>query len=181
MSECYGEPLILILMAGKRRKLKPLRTPCPYCRSYSRQMRNGRHRSGSAKVKCNACKRNYTIWPKIKGYPFFIQFAALSLYARLKNYRLVARHCGVHHQSVINWVKRYRGGFIITTRDLALLQKHKLSETFESTHFMAKRRVTAQKASFDLTLGNGKIPSTPFWTPSRYITGGGNKLSALLY
>jgi transposase-like protein len=125
------KPLILILMAGKRRKLKPLRTPCPYCRSYSRQMRNGRHRSGSAKVRCNACKRNYTLWPKINGYPFFIQFAALSLYARLKNYRLVARHCGVHHQTVINWVKRYRGGFIITTRDLALLQKHKLSKTFE--------------------------------------------------
>ncbi len=50
------------------------------------------------------CFRDYTANPK-PHYRTDTVDTAIVLYAELKNYREVGRLLGLHHQTVINWVK----------------------------------------------------------------------------
>lgn len=123
---------LMIRMRKRKKRIKriPLGTKCPFCWSQVRQVRNGTHRSGSIKVKCRTCNRGYTLAPRRQGYPFFITYAALSLYGQFRNYRRVAKACNVHHQTVINWVKKYKRGFNLTYSDMRRLREHKLGRTY---------------------------------------------------
>ncbi len=69
-----------------------------------RQVKNGRHPSGSQRYLCRTCGRKYTPEPTAQGYPPALREQALRLYADGLNLRRVARHLGVVHQTVANWV-----------------------------------------------------------------------------
>jgi len=51
--------------------------------------------------------RHYTPEPKLAGYSDEIRLQAVKLYVDGLNLRRIARHLGVNHQSVANWVNAY--------------------------------------------------------------------------
>jgi len=53
------------------------------------------------------CQRKYTPNPKPQGYPPELRYKAIQMYVDGLNYRRVARHLGVSHQTVYDWVKKY--------------------------------------------------------------------------
>jgi transposase-like protein len=80
---------------------------CPYCENESNQIKFGKNRSGTQKYRCNACRRHYTPEPREHGYPEELRLQAVRMYVDGLNLRRIARHLGVNHQSVANWVKAY--------------------------------------------------------------------------
>ena len=78
--------------------------PCPYCHQTTRQTKVGTTRAGSQRLKCQHCGRKYTPEPKQQGYPDHVRQQALRLYVDGMNLRRIARHLGVVHQTVANWV-----------------------------------------------------------------------------
>src|SRR5919199_6677477 len=77
---------------------------CPSCQSTTRQVKHGRNPSGSQRYLCQACQRTYTPTPTPSGYDAATRRKALRLYADGMNLRRIARHLGVVHQTVANWV-----------------------------------------------------------------------------
>lgn len=80
---------------------------CPYCQNSKQQIKAGRNGSGSQRYKCKVCNRHYTPEPSEKGYPEAIRQQAVRMYVDGMNLRRIARHLGVNHQSVANWVAAY--------------------------------------------------------------------------
>lgn len=80
---------------------------CPYCGSKKRQIKAGKNRSGTQRYQCKACERHYTPEAKQQGYPEEVRRQAVQMYVDGANLRRIARHLGVNHQSVANWVKAY--------------------------------------------------------------------------
>ena len=108
---------------------QPLKSKCPTCHSTAHQIRNGRNPSGSFRAKCKLCARSYTIRFRRRGYSKQKVREILFLYVNLWSghyikrgiarpvffevpqgnrgfARQVARFANVHHQTVLNWVKR---------------------------------------------------------------------------
>ena len=77
---------------------------CPSCQSTTRQVKHGRNPSGSQRYLCQICTRTYTPEPTPTGYDTATRQRALRLYADGMNLRRIARHLGVVHQTVANWV-----------------------------------------------------------------------------
>ncbi len=77
---------------------------CPQCQQSRYQVKDGLTGAGSQRVRCRACGHRYTPHPKPQGYPDDRRTQALKLYVDGINFRRIARHLGVHHQTVINWV-----------------------------------------------------------------------------
>ena len=50
------------------------------------------------------CQRKYTPEPKQQGYDASVRQRAVEMYVDGGNFRRIARHLGVNHQSVANWV-----------------------------------------------------------------------------
>lgn len=50
------------------------------------------------------CQRKYTPEPKQQGYDASVRTRAVEMYVDGGNFRRIARHLGVNHQSVANWV-----------------------------------------------------------------------------
>ena len=80
---------------------------CPKCKQTSHQRKCGTTRAGSQQYSCKHCKTKYTPEPKERGYPNELRLKAIRMYVDGINYRRIARHLGVHHTSVINWVKAF--------------------------------------------------------------------------
>ena len=80
---------------------------CPYCQATSKQHKNGRTQAGSQRYKCQHCGRRYSPEPKAHGYDDTLRQQAVKLYSDGMNFRRIARHLGVNHQTVINWVNAY--------------------------------------------------------------------------
>ena len=80
---------------------------CPHCGRAEHQVKAGLTRAGSQRYRCKPCGRRYTPEPKQRGYPQALREQALRMYVDGMNFRRIARHLGVHHQSVINWVNAY--------------------------------------------------------------------------
>ncbi len=78
--------------------------PCPYCQQTTRQVKIGRTKAGSQRYQCQHCHRRYTPQPKEQGYPEAVRQQAVRLYVDGMNLRRIARHLGVVHQTVANWV-----------------------------------------------------------------------------
>lgn len=115
-------------MSNSRRK--PIRTVCPDCRTSKQQVRNGRNQSGTERIICKACGGIYTSRPKPIGYDRKTVRAVLSTYLdyrELSNHvdgpdgmylaperervcRMVARKHGIHHQTVLNWIRNWPVG-----------------------------------------------------------------------
>jgi transposase-like protein len=81
---------------------------CPFCKTSAQQIKIGRNASGSQRYKCKPCGRKYTPEPKAAGYPEALRQQAVGWYVDGMNFRRIARHLGVSHQSVINWITAQR-------------------------------------------------------------------------
>lgn len=77
---------------------------CPNCQSTERQIKNGQTGSGSQRYWCQGCGRKYTPDPKTNGYAPAVRDVAVRMYVDGMNLRRIARHLGVVHQTVANWV-----------------------------------------------------------------------------
>ena len=80
---------------------------CQKCQEESKQVKAGKTEAGSQRYKCQHCKTRYTPHPKERGYPDELRIRAIRMYVDGINYRRIGRHLGVHHTSVINWVKAF--------------------------------------------------------------------------
>jgi transposase-like protein len=80
---------------------------CPYCHNTDRQVKVGHTQAGSQRYQCQQCGHKHTPAPKQQGYPDEIRRQALRFYADGMNLRRIARHLGVVHQTVANWVTAY--------------------------------------------------------------------------
>ena len=79
---------------------------CPDCQDTQKQVKAGFNRSGSQRYRCNICKRRYTPQPA-RLYGDAMRQQALNWYVDGASYRWIARHLGVHHVTVMNWVKAH--------------------------------------------------------------------------
>lgn len=79
---------------------------CPYCHDTENQVKAGKNTSGSQRYKCKMCERRYTPEPS-QTYSDEMRLQAVKLYADGMNYRRIARHLGVDHKTIINWVKAH--------------------------------------------------------------------------
>lgn len=77
---------------------------CPSCSETSRQLRVGRNRLGSQRYCCAHCHRKYTPHPSPHGYEAALRRQAIEWYVDGMGLRRIARHLGVVHQTVANWV-----------------------------------------------------------------------------
>jgi transposase len=80
---------------------------CPYCQTSGEQIKIGFNGSGSQRYRCKGCGRKYTPEPHEHGYPDQIRQQAVRLYVDGMNFRRIARHLEVHHQTVINWINAH--------------------------------------------------------------------------
>lgn len=80
---------------------------CPHCQRADRQLKVGRNPSGSQRYLCFFCQRKYTPQPKSQGYDVALRRQAIRFYVDGMNLRRIARHLGVVHQTVANWVAVY--------------------------------------------------------------------------
>ena len=53
------------------------------------------------------CQRKYTPAPKPQGYPASLRQRAIEMYVDGGNFRRIARHLKVNHQTIADWVSRY--------------------------------------------------------------------------
>jgi len=77
---------------------------CPYCHSTERQVKSGFNRTGTQRLQCQSCRRQYTPRPNPLGYDDKTRAAALKLYLEGNGFRRIGRLLSVNHQSVANWV-----------------------------------------------------------------------------
>jgi transposase-like protein len=80
---------------------------CPNCQATSKQVKAGRTKAGSQRIKCGHCQRRYTPEAKEHGYPQALREQAVKLYLEAGNYRRIGRLLGVDHKTVILWVNAY--------------------------------------------------------------------------
>jgi len=80
---------------------------CPHCSSSENQVKNGKTAAGSQLYKCKRCGRKYTPSPQAIGYDLTIREQALRLVLDGNSQRQAARHVGVSHGTVANWIKTY--------------------------------------------------------------------------
>ena len=79
---------------------------CPYCQDTEQQIKVGKTSAGSQRFECKLCKRRYTPQPK-QMYSDEMRQQALKWYVDGASYRWIGRHLGVHHVTVMNWVKAH--------------------------------------------------------------------------
>jgi transposase-like protein len=77
---------------------------CPHCHRSTQQVKNGRTPAGSQRYLCRVCRRKDTPDPRPQGYGDDLRRQAAQLYVDGMNLRRIARHLGVVHQTVANWV-----------------------------------------------------------------------------
>ena len=80
---------------------------CPHCYKTDGQVKNGKTAAGSQLYKCKACQRKYTPEPKARGHDQATRQRAIRLTLDGNSQRQAARHAGVSHGSVANWLKQY--------------------------------------------------------------------------
>jgi transposase-like protein len=80
---------------------------CPCCEASAKQVKAGKNKSGSQRMKCRACGHAYTPAPTAHGYPEALRQQAVKLYVDGMNFRRIARHVAVHHKTVMLWVNAH--------------------------------------------------------------------------
>ncbi len=77
---------------------------CPRCQQQDEQVKGGRNPSGSQRYRCKGCGCKYTPVPAGQGYSDVVREQAHRMYLDGMKLRRIARHLGVVHQTVANWV-----------------------------------------------------------------------------
>ena len=80
---------------------------CPKCFNIKRQNKAGKTEAGSQRYRCMYCGSKYTPERKHHGYDSQTRKQALRWYVDGMNLRRTARHLGVHHTTIMRWVKEY--------------------------------------------------------------------------
>jgi transposase-like protein len=73
---------------------------CPHCRCAERQVKSGFNRTGSQRLQCQLCRRQYAPRPNPLGYDDKTREQALRLYLEGNGFRRIGRLLGANHQSV---------------------------------------------------------------------------------
>ena len=97
---------------------------CPSCQQTNRQLRVGRNRSGSQRYRCACCGRKYTPQPAPHGYDAALRRQAIEWYVDGMGLRRIARHLGVVHQTVANWVAAHATTLPATLPDAPPVPPH---------------------------------------------------------
>lgn len=80
---------------------------CPRCESL--HIRKNGIKKGKQNHICVDCKRQFiTTYDSPKGYPEQLKQECLTLYDSGLGFRAIERLKGVHHTTVINWVKQLK-------------------------------------------------------------------------
>jgi len=79
---------------------------CPYCGDHENQVKAGKTEAGSQRYKCKSCQRRHTPKPR-QMYSDEMRRQAVKWYADGAGYRQIARHFGVSHVTIMNWVKAH--------------------------------------------------------------------------
>ena len=78
---------------------------CPYCKS-TRIRKNGKRRGKQNHI-CVNCERQFIdIYNPPKGYSNEIKQECLKAYVNGSGFRSIERQKGVHHTTIISWVKQ---------------------------------------------------------------------------
>ncbi len=77
---------------------------CPECQS-THVNKNGR-KKGKQNHICVDCGRQFIDSYQPQGYPETVKQECLSMYVNGMSFRAIERIKGVHHTSIINWVKQ---------------------------------------------------------------------------
>jgi transposase-like protein len=78
---------------------------CPECKS-THINKNG-HKRGKQNYRCVECSRQFIdYYQPYQGYAEEIKRECLSMYVNGMGFRAIERIKGVHHTSIINWVKQ---------------------------------------------------------------------------
>ena len=81
---------------------------CPYCEST--EIRKNGKRRGKQNHKCVNCGRQFIdTYSPPRGYSNEVKNECLKLYLDGMGFRAIERNKGVHHTTVINWVKQIGG------------------------------------------------------------------------
>ena len=78
---------------------------CPHCQQTTKQVKAGRNRPGSQRIKCNHCLKRYTPEYAKSGYSSTVHRQAIQMSIDGINQRRIARLLGISQKSVSNWVK----------------------------------------------------------------------------
>lgn len=77
---------------------------CPRCQKSDEQVKGGRMSSDSQRYHCKDHGCKYTPKPKERGYEDALHVQVHRMYLDGMNFRRIARHLGMVHQTVINWI-----------------------------------------------------------------------------
>jgi transposase-like protein len=80
---------------------------CPQCHQVGEIIKSGKNRSGSQRFRCRACQLYFTPQPSIRQSDQARKAEALVLAEQGLSYRHIARHLGVHHQTVGAWLSTH--------------------------------------------------------------------------
>ena len=111
---------------------------CPYCGSSENQVKDGMNGSGSQRYRCKSCGRRHTPEPHGQGYEQALRQKAIELYVDGMNFRRIARHLKVNHQTVINWVNAHAAN--IPTTPPLLDKKPNIVELDEVFTFVGDKK-----------------------------------------
>ncbi len=89
---------------GDETDLHNIRMQCPHCSS-SQIRRNG-HRHGKQNYLCRNCGRQFIEFYSPKGYSDETKEQCLKMYVDGMGFREIERVSGVHHTTVIQWLKQ---------------------------------------------------------------------------
>jgi len=76
---------------------------CPHCQSHKTHKYG--HQRGKQRFKCNLCNRQFVEFLSPSGYQANIKEECLKMYLNGMGFRGIQRVKGVHHTTIIKWVK----------------------------------------------------------------------------
>lgn len=77
---------------------------CARCQETGTLVKAGRNPSGSQRYRCRACGAKFTPERTTQGYGEDMRQMAHRMYVDGMGFRRIARHLGVVHQTVANWM-----------------------------------------------------------------------------
>ena len=79
---------------------------CPNCKEETRQVKNGKNRSGTQSYLCRYCKKSYTPEPKRRSYDDDTRRMAMKAYYSGVSGRGVGKMFGFNKSNISNWIKK---------------------------------------------------------------------------
>ena len=81
---------------------------CPQC--HSSNLRKDGHQNGKQRFECKDCGRLFRESYEVKGYHSQVKKICLEMYLNGMGFRGIERVTGIHHTTIMNWVKESAQG-----------------------------------------------------------------------